>query len=105
MMKSICNLMRIGRWSLPMVVFICQLVKVIRETGANETSDENELALLGSLVGEFQKRIPKFEQDIMFSNMVPLVHVELEYHAEWCELKYPSMMASVGIMRWSREGR
>ena len=38
------------------------------ETDANETSGEDGLALLGSLVGESQLRIRKFEQEIMFSN-------------------------------------
>ena len=47
---SICKLMRIGRWSEPR--FVCQLVEVIREADANETSGEDGLALPGSLVGE-----------------------------------------------------
>ena len=46
--------MRISRWSEPMFVFVCQLVEVIRETDANETSGEDGLALPGSLVGEYQ---------------------------------------------------
>ena len=79
---SICKLMRIGRWSEPRFVFVCQLVEVIREADANETSGEDELALPGSLVGESQLRIPKFEPETTFSNRVPLVSVELEYHAE-----------------------
>ena len=74
--------MRIGRWSEPRFVFVFQLVEVIREAAVNETSGEDRLALPGSLVGEFQLRIPKFEPEIMFSNMVPLVSVELKYHAE-----------------------
>ena len=36
---------------------------------------------LVSVVGESQLRIPRFEPEIMFSNMLPLVSVELEYHA------------------------
>ena len=44
--------MRIGRWSEPWFVFVCQLVEVIREADANETSGEDGLALPGSLVGE-----------------------------------------------------
>ena len=40
-------------------------------------------------VGESQLRIPKFELETTFSNRVPLVSVELEYHAEWCALKSP----------------
>ena len=32
---SICTLMRIGRWSEPRFVFVCQLVDVIREADAN----------------------------------------------------------------------
>ena len=103
--RSICKLMRIGRWSEPRFVFVCQLVEVIREADANETSGEDGLALPGSLVGESQLRIPKLEPDIIFSNRVPLVSVELEYHAEWCALKSPSIRVSVVIIRWSREGR
>ena len=90
---SICKLMRIGRWSEPRFVFVCQLVEVIREADANETSGEDGLALPGSLVGESQLRIPKFEPETTFSNRVPLVSVELEYHAEWCALKSPSIRA------------
>ena len=59
-----------------------------REGDANDTYG---LALLGSLVGESQLTILKYEPEIMSSNMVPLVSVELEYHAEWCALKSPSM--------------
>ena len=54
---------------------------MIREADANETPEEYGLALLGSL-GESQLGIPKFEPDITFSIMVPLVSVELAYHAE-----------------------
>ena len=32
--------MRIGKWSEPRVVFVCQLVDVMREADANETSGE-----------------------------------------------------------------
>ena len=49
---------------------VCQLVEVIREADANETSWEDGLVLPGSLVGESQLRIPKLEPDIMFSNRV-----------------------------------
>ena len=45
---------------------------MIREADANETSGEDGLALPGSLVGESQLRIPKFEPDVIFSNRVPL---------------------------------
>ena len=44
-MPSICKLMRIGRWSEPRFVFVCQLVEVIREADTNETSVEFGLAL------------------------------------------------------------
>ena len=71
--------MRIGRWSEPRFVLVCHLVEVTREADANETSEEDGLALPGSLVGESQIRIPKLEPDIIFSNRVPLVSVELEY--------------------------
>ena len=64
--------MWIGRWSDPRFVFVCQLVEVISETGANETSGEDGLALPGSLVGESQLRIPNLEPDIIFSNSLPL---------------------------------
>ena len=53
--------MRIGRWSEPRFVFVCQLVEVIREDDPNETSGEDGLALPGSLLGESQLRIPKLE--------------------------------------------
>ena len=44
--------MRIGRWSEPRFVFVCQLVEVIREADGNETSEELGLALPSNLVGE-----------------------------------------------------
>ena len=71
--KSICKLMRIGTWSEPRFSFVCQLVEVIGEADANETSGKNGLVLLGSLVGESQLRIPKLEPDIIFSNGVSLI--------------------------------
>ena len=64
-MGSICKLMRIGRWSDPWFVFVCQLVEVIREADANETSGEDGLRLPGILVAVSQLRIPKLEPDIM----------------------------------------
>ena len=36
--RSICKLMRIGRWSESGFVFVCWLVEVIREADPNETS-------------------------------------------------------------------
>ena len=60
---SICKLMWIGRWSEPTFVFVCQLVEVIREATANETSGELGLTLSGNLVGESQLRISKLEPD------------------------------------------
>ena len=74
---------------------------MITEADANETSGEDGLALPGSLVGESQLGIPKLEPDTTFSNRVPL---ELEYQAEWCALKSPSIRVSVVIIRLSREG-
>ena len=97
--RSICKLIRIGRWSEPRFVFVCQLVEVIREAGANDTSGEDGLALPGSIVGESQLKISKLEPGVIFSNRVPLVSVKLEYHTEWCALKYPSIMVSVVITR------
>ena len=55
---------------------MCQLVEVIREADANETSGELGLALPGNLVGESPFRIPKLEPYTMLS-------AELEYHDEW----------------------
>ena len=83
--------MRIGRWSDPRFFSVCQLVEVLREADANETSGEDGLAFPVSLVRESQLRIPKLEPDFIFYNKVPLVSVELEYHAEWCALKSPSI--------------
>ena len=71
----------------------------MREADANETSGEDRLALPGSFVGESQLRIPKLEPDIIFSNRVPLVTIELEYHAELCALKSPSIRVYVVIIR------
>ena len=45
--RSICKLMRIGRWSEPRFVIVYQLLELIREADANETSGEDGLALLG----------------------------------------------------------
>ena len=59
--------MRICRWSEPRFVFVCQLVEVIGEADAHETSEEDGLA--GTLVGESQLRIPKLEPDIIFSRI------------------------------------
>ena len=72
---------------------------MIRKADANETSGEDGLALPDSFVGESQLRIPKLEPDIIFSNRVSLVSVELEYHAEWCALKSRSILVSVVIIR------
>ena len=71
--------MKIGRWSEPRFVFVCQLVEVIREADASETPGELGLALPGNFGGESQFRIP----NTMLSNIVHLVSVELEYHDEW----------------------
>ena len=91
--------MRIGKLSEPCCVFVCQLVEVIREADSNETSGENGLVLPGSLVGESQLKIPKWEPDIIFSNWVALISVKLRYHTEWCALKSPSIRVSIVIIR------
>ena len=46
--RSICKQMRIGRWSEPRFVSVCQLVEVIREADANKTYGTDGLALPGS---------------------------------------------------------
>ena len=74
------------------------LISGWEQVNVNETSGEDGLALLGILVGESQLRIPKFEPEIMLSNMLPLVSVKLEYHAEWCALKYPSIRVYVVVI-------
>ena len=102
---SIRKLIRIGRWSENRFIFVCQLVELTREADANDTSGEDGLALLGSLVDESELRIPNFEPEIMLSNMFPLVSVDLEYHDEWCALMSLSIKVSVVVIRWSREGR
>ena len=97
---SICKLMSIGRWSEPRFVFVCQLVEVIGEADANETSGEDGLALPGSLVDETQLRILKLEPDTIFSTRVPLVFVELEYHTELCALNSPSIRVSIEFTQY-----
>ena len=72
-----------GRWYEPRFVFVCQLVEVIRDADANETSGELGLTLPVNLDGKSQLKIPKLELDTMLSNIVPLETVELEYHDEW----------------------
>ena len=52
--------MRIGRYAEPRFVF--QLVEVIREADANETSGKDGLVLPGSLVGESKLRIRSWRQ-------------------------------------------
>ena len=82
--------------SEPRFVFVCQVVEVIREVNANDTSGDDGLALIGSFGGESKIIIPKLEPDIViFSNRVLLVYAELEYHAEWCALKYPNIWVSL----------
>ena len=53
--------MRIGRRSEPRFVFVCQLVEVIGEADDNVTFGEDGLVWPGSLVGEYQLRIPKWD--------------------------------------------
>ena len=96
--------MRIDRWSENRFVFVWQLVEVIREADANETSGQDGLALLGSLVGESQLITAKFGPEIMLSNVLPHVSVELEYHDEWCAWKSRSIRVSVVVIRGSSEG-
>ena len=42
--------MRIGRWSEPRFVFVCQLVEVIREANANETLGKMDWRCLVALL-------------------------------------------------------
>ena len=64
------------------------------------------MALPGSLVGESQLRIPNLEPDIIFPNRVPLVSVDLEYHAEWYALKSSSIRdGGNDQLRVSQRGR
>ena len=104
MVDSDVHLLSNEDWSEPWFVFVCQLVEAITQADANETSGEYGLSLLGSVVGESQLRIPKFEPEIMLSKMVPLVSVEPEYHAEWCVLKSSSIRVFIVIIRWFRVG-
>ena len=98
--KSICKLIRIGKWSEPRFVFVCQLVEVIREVMLVRHLGKMDSRCLVALLGN-----TKLEPDIIFSNRVSLVSVELEYYAEWCVLKSPSIRVSVVFIRWYREGR
>ena len=91
--------MRIGRWSEPSVVFVFQLVEVIREEDANETTGELGVALLGSLVGVSQLRMPKSELQIESAKFFPLVSVDVACQKEWCALKSPSTRVSGVVIR------
>ena len=63
--RSICKLIRIARWSEPRFVFVCQLVEVIREADANKTSGEDGSVLPDSLVDESQLIIPKLRVSVV----------------------------------------
>ena len=91
--------MRIGRWYEPSVVIVFQLVEVIREEDANETSGELGVALLGNLVGVSQFRMPKSELQIESAKFFPLVSVDVACQEEWCALKSPSMRVSGVVIR------
>ena len=88
--------MRIGRWSEPSVVIVFQLVEVIREEDANKTSDELGAALLDSLVGVSQFRMPKSVLQIASAKFFLLVSVDVTCKDEWCALKSPSTRVSAG---------
>ena len=49
---SVCNLIRMGRWSELMVVCVCHSDEVMREDDANDISGELGSAFPESLVGE-----------------------------------------------------
>ena len=83
--------MRIGRWFEPRFVFVCQLVEVVIGIVVSDKFWEYGLALFESLVVESRLSIPMFKPKFMLFSMVPLVSIELEYHAEWCALKAPSI--------------
>ena len=75
--------MRIGRWSEHRFFLVCQLVEVIIEADANETSGNLEWHCTAILLENPSLEYRKLEPDTMLSNIVPLVSVELEYHNEW----------------------
>ena len=60
-----CKLLRIGRWSEPRFVFVSQLVEVIREADANETSGEDGVALPCSLVYTVDIPPPRVPVEVM----------------------------------------
>ena len=60
-MEVVCNPIMIDRWSELMVVCVCHSDEVMREAGANDTSDELGSAFPGSLVGESVFRTAKLE--------------------------------------------
>jgi hypothetical protein len=54
---------------------------VTREEDANETSGELGDALLGTLVGVSQFKMPKLVPSIESASFLPLVSVDLEYQS------------------------
>ena len=67
-----------GNIGLPPLARVLGVGRLSRQQQhANETSGEDGLALPGSLVGDSQLRIPKFEPETTFSSRMPLVSVEL----------------------------
>ena len=75
----------------------------MREVDANKTSGELGSAFGGTLVGLSQLSKPKLDPLIESFILIPLVSVDLEYHAGWCALKSPRIRVSGVVRRCSIE--
>ena len=104
-MGVVCNPIRMGRWSEPIVVCVCHSDEMMREADANDTSGELGSALPGSLVGESVFRTAKLEMLIESASLLPLVSVVTECQSECGALKSLSTSESVPISKWSSGGK
>ena len=82
-MAVVCNLIRMGRWSEPMVVCVCHSDEVMRNADANDTSGELGSAFPKSLVDESVFMIAKLEMLTESASWLPLVSVVPECQSEW----------------------
>ena len=82
-MSVVCNPIRMGRWSVLMVVCVCHSDEEMREADANDTSGKRGSAFPGSLVGESVFRTAKLEMLIESANWLLLVSVVPECQSEW----------------------
>ena len=81
-MTVVCNPIRMGRWSELMLMCVCHLDEVMRESDVNDTSGELGSAFPGSLIGESVFMTAELEMLIESASWLPLVSVIPECQSE-----------------------